>query len=190
MSRCNQLFFIVFTLALLAGCGTPHHREDPRLAGVHESDAPVSALAGQDSRSASPRDTEMLIRALATAGTSYRFGGKSYENGFDCSGLVAFVYREAYGLILPHSTDAQSAMGEPVGTSELRPGDLVFFNTLRRPHSHVGIYLGDGKFIHAPKTGAVVRTERLGSSYWAARFDGARRLAPRVGIADLPAPLE
>ena len=183
------MFFIVFILGPVAGCGTLPYGEHQPVVGADRTVHPVPAYAGRDSRSVSPLDTEMLIQALATAGTSYRYGGKSYEKGFDCSGLVAFVYREAYGLILPHGTDAQSEMGEPVGLSELRPGDLVFFNTLRRPYSHVGIYLGDGKFIHAPKTGAVVRTEKLASPYWARRFDGARRLAPRVGIADLPGPM-
>ena len=130
----------------------------------------------------------MLFHALAAAGADYRRGGKSYQNGFDCSGLVAFVFREAYGLALPHDTQAQSRMGDAIRMSELQPGDLVFFNTLHRPNSHVGIYLGEGRFIHAPKEGAVVRTENMSARYWATRFDGARRIVPMLSVADYPAP--
>ena len=130
----------------------------------------------------------MLFHALAAAGADYRRGGKSYQSGFDCSGLVAFVYREAYGLALPHNTQAQSRMGEAINTSDLQPGDLVFFNTQRKPFSHVGIYIGEGRFIHAPREGAVVRTENLRARYWTTRFDGARRILPTVVAADYPVP--
>ena len=96
--------------------------------------------------------------------------------GFDCSGLVAHVFKEAYGLLLPHNAKAQSERGKFVPARELEAGDLVFFNTERQPFSHVGIYLGDGRFIHAPKPGAVVRTENMQLAYWRTRYDGARRL--------------
>jgi cell wall-associated NlpC family hydrolase len=111
-------------------------------------------------------------------GVDYRYGGNSPETGFDCSGLVAHVYREAYGIELPHNARAQSEMGVRVSLAELRAGDLVFYNTLNRPYSHVGIYLGDGRFVHAPKTGAQVRVEPIGGRYWMQRFDGARRIRP------------
>lgn len=130
----------------------------------------------------------MLFHALAAAGADYRSGGKSHQSGFDCSGLVAHVYREAYGLALPHNTQAQSELGDAIKPSKLQPGDLVFFNTQHKPFSHVGIYLGEGRFIHAPKEGAVVRTENLRARYWATRFDGARRIVPMVVTADYPAP--
>jgi len=96
--------------------------------------------------------------------------------GFDCSGLVAHVYEEAYGIRLPRTVSAQSETGLSVGAKELEPGDLVFYDTLGRPYSHVGIYLGDGKFVHAPKTGSAVRVESLKSAYWTKRFNGARRI--------------
>lgn len=137
---------------------------------------------------ADARDSDVLFLALAAAGADYRWGGKSYQKGFDCSGLVAFVFREAYGLALPHNSQAQSRMGETIPAADLQPGDLVFFNTQREPYSHVGIYLGEGRFIHAPKEGAVVRTENLSARYWATRFDGARRIAPMVVTAGYPAP--
>jgi cell wall-associated NlpC family hydrolase len=121
---------------------------------------------------------EALLQALLSLGLDYRYGGKTPETGFDCSGLVAHVFREAYGIQLPHNARAQSEYGKRVGLSELRAGDLVFYNTLNRPFSHVGIYLGDGRFLHAPKTGAQVRVESIRAGYWSKRFDGARRLKP------------
>jgi cell wall-associated NlpC family hydrolase len=90
--------------------------------------------------------------------------------------LVAHVFREAYGIELPHNARAQSEFGVRVSLAELRAGDLVFYNTLNRPFSHVGIYLGDGRFVHAPKTGAQVRVEPIDRAYWMRRFDGARRI--------------
>lgn len=130
---------------------------------------------------ASPRPStdaaEMLFQALASLDVDYRYGGSSRATGFDCSGLVVHVFREAYGLALPRNARAQADAGKPVTAEELLPGDLVFYNTLNRPYSHVGIYLGDGRFIHAPRTGAQVRVENLNSTYWSRRWNGARRIA-------------
>ena len=123
-----------------------------------------------------PERAEALLQVLLTLGVDYRNGGKSPESGFDCSGLVAHVFREAYGIRLPHNARAQSEMGARVSLSELRAGDLVFYNTLNQPFSHVGIYVGDGRFVHAPKTGAQVRFEQVTARYWMSRFDGARRI--------------
>jgi cell wall-associated NlpC family hydrolase len=186
MVERNQLFFIIFASVLVGGCGTlPSGRELPVAPARAEHSAARVAAAPS---TASARDTDMLFHALAAAGADYRRGGKSYQSGFDCSGLVAHVYREAYGLALPHNTQAQSRMGDAIKPSDLQPGDLVFFNTQHQPYSHVGIYLGEGRFIHAPKEGAVVRTEDLRARYWATRFDGARRIVPMVVTADYPAP--
>ena len=118
----------------------------------------------------------MLFAALGAAGFDYKRGGKSMTSGFDCSGLVAHVFQQAYGVKLPHNAAAQSQHGARIERDALEPGDLVFFNTERRPFSHVGIYLGDGRFIHAPKPGAVVRTENMKLAYWHTRYDGARRI--------------
>jgi len=120
------------------------------------------------------------IQALQVLGVKYRLGGRSPETGFDCSGLVVYVYEEAYGIRLPRTVIAQSETGFAVGTQDLEPGDLVFYDTLGRPYSHVGIYLGDGKFVHAPKTGSTVRVENLRSTYWTKRFNGARRIEIRL----------
>ncbi len=123
------------------------------------------------------RGPEMVFQALASAGVPYRRGGDSPENGFDCSGLVAHVYKEAFGIQLPHNALAQSRMGRHVTLSQLEAGDLVFYNTERRPYSHVGIFLGDNRFIHAPRPGAAVRVENMSGAYWVRRFDGARRIS-------------
>lgn len=122
------------------------------------------------------RGPELVFQALATAGVPYRRGGDSPETGFDCSGLVAHVYKEAFGIQLPHNAQAQSRIGKHITLAGLEAGDLVFYNTERRPYSHVGIYLGDHRFIHAPKPGTAVRVEDMRTAYWSRRFDGARRV--------------
>jgi cell wall-associated NlpC family hydrolase len=118
------------------------------------------------------------VEALVTVGARYHYGGSSPDTGFDCSGLVIHVYERAWGIELPRSTAEQRHIGHPVKRSELKPGDLVFYNTRKRPFSHVGIYLGDGDFVHAPRRGQRVRVESVDNPYWRARFSGARRLEP------------
>jgi cell wall-associated NlpC family hydrolase len=103
-------------------------------------------------------------------------GGNTPESGLDCSGLVRHVFKQAWGTVLPRTAEEISKVGEQVDRQELRPGDLVFFNTLRRTFSHVGIYLGDNKFIHSPSAGGQVRIESMDLAYWKARFNGARRI--------------
>lgn len=119
-----------------------------------------------------------LVHAMQALGVKYRYGGRSPETGFDCSGLVAHIFERAWGVLLPPSTEALSKVGKAVRRKDLEPGDLVFYNTRNRPYSHVGIYLGDGRFVHAPRAGTTVRVESLDTSYWQARFNGARRLDP------------
>jgi cell wall-associated NlpC family hydrolase len=129
--------------------------------------------------SAKVRDwtSDLVVSAMAYLGVPYRFGGSSQETGFDCSGFTSYVYARVLGLNLPRRAAEQAQMTgmQNVDQSELRPGDLVFFNTLRRTFSHVGIYIGENRFIHAPRSGAVVRIEDMGVSYWQQRFNGARR---------------
>lgn len=116
--------------------------------------------------------------ALVKVGIHYRYGGSSPAEGFDCSGLVAHVFERAWGISIPRSTAGQRSVGHAVKRGSLQPGDLVFYNTRNRPYSHVGIYLGDGIFVHAPRPGQRVRIENMDNSYWRARFNGARRLDP------------
>ena len=114
--------------------------------------------------------------ALKFLGTNYRFGGDSPSEGFDCSGLVVYAAKKSLGLKLPRTARGIAHAGESVKRSELRKGDLVFFNTRGHRFSHVGIYLGDHKFLHAPRTGAKVRIESMDVAYWRKRYNGARRL--------------
>lgn len=136
-------------------------------------EAPAPSLAERASSSVQGA----LERALDLIGIRYRRGGSSPETGFDCSGFVNHVFRESLGLELPRSAREISRNGEAVGKDELQPGDLVFFNTMRKAFSHVGIYLGDNRFVHAPRRGGKVRIEDLRDSYWTKRFNGARRVA-------------
>ncbi|TAK80997.1 MAG: NlpC/P60 family protein [Betaproteobacteria bacterium] len=120
-----------------------------------------------------------IFHAFLALGARYRIGGSSPETGFDCSGLVRYVFERAWGLLLPRNARAQASVGRPIRhRQDLQPGDLVFYDTRNRPYSHVGIYMGDGRFIHAPRPGKRVREEDMDSPYWRARFNGARRLHP------------
>lgn len=138
--------------------------------------AAVWQPAGGATQRASVASVEPQALASAWLGTRYRRGGKSPEDGFDCSGLVAHVFERSRGITLPRNVAGQSKVGVPVEQAALKPGDLVFYNTRNRPYSHVGIYLGDGRFIHAPRPGQRVRVERADTRYWRARFNGARRV--------------
>lgn len=120
----------------------------------------------------------LVDRSLNFLGVPYRMGGTSPLTGFDCSGFVGKVFADAFGFGMPRTAAEMAQMGEKVSLTELKPGDLVFFNTMRRTFSHVGIYLGNNQFVHAPSTGGVVRVEDMRISYWAARYDGARRVLP------------
>ena len=126
--------------------------------------------------------SEMVLTAMNFLGVPYRRGGNNSEDGFDCSGFTRHVFEMSLGLVLPRRADEQArAPGFfQVKRDELKPGDLVFFNTLKRTFSHVGIYVGDGKFIHSPRTGGEVRVEDMRFVYWAKRFTGARRAEPSV----------
>ncbi len=119
---------------------------------------------------------ELVLNAMAFLGIHYKYGGASPETGFDCSGLVNYVFRQAAGLALPREAQEISRVGEKVTREELQPGDLVFFNTLRRPFSHVGIYVGEHRFIHAPSRGGQVEIVDMSGHYWQRRYNGARRI--------------
>jgi cell wall-associated NlpC family hydrolase len=114
--------------------------------------------------------------ALSLVGVDYKFGGTSPETGLDCSGFVRHVFQQAADMVLPHNAKAISMFGKKIAISELKPGDLVFYNTMRHTYSHVGIYLGDNKFVHSSVTGRGVEVANMKESYWARRFNGARRM--------------
>jgi cell wall-associated NlpC family hydrolase len=132
--------------------------------------------------SVSDQASSLVINAMAFLGVPYKWGGNSHETGFDCSGFVRAVYEQSAGKVLPRRSDEQAAVTQKIDRSDLKPGDLVFFNTMRRAFSHVGIYVGEGRFIHSPRAGAHVRMEDMKVSYWNSRFNGARRV-----LLDTPA---
>ncbi len=143
-------------------------------AAAAEQRAPVSLL-----RQLHERTSEMAVAAMDFVGIRYRRGGASVETGFDCSGFTRHVFAMSLGMVLPRRADEQAVAPGFVAVKrdDLQPGDLVFFNTLRRSFSHVGIYVGANRFIHAPRSGASIRTEDMTFAYWAKRYEGARRLA-------------
>lgn len=145
-----------------------------------------SVLAADDIDAETPQQTalsssidkasDMLMYALSLVGVNYKYGGKTPETGLDCSGFVSYVYKQAAGLVLPHNARAISMFGQKITISELQPGDLVFYNTMRHTFSHVGIYLGENKFVHASVTGRGVEVVNMNENYWVKRFNGARRI--------------
>jgi cell wall-associated NlpC family hydrolase len=156
--------FPLLLAMVLAGCGS--------MSTGPETSSPKSAVATR--LHGGPED--VVIFSLGLLETKYRFGGRNPDAGFDCSGMVSYVFDKAVGLRLTGSAADIARKGRSVSTGDMKPGDLVFFNTLRRPRSHVGIYLGDGRFIHAPssKGSARVRTDSLTEGYFASRFEEAR----------------
>jgi cell wall-associated NlpC family hydrolase len=120
--------------------------------------------------------SDLLFHAFAHMGLKYRSGGVSPDTGFDCSGFVKYVYQETFGVSLPHQAAQMSQIGKTIDNQQLKLGDLVFYNTMRRNYSHVGIYLGNNRFIHSPSSGSGIRIESIDDKYWATRFDGARRI--------------
>jgi hypothetical protein len=152
--------------------------------GLMQDTQAMAVAAGQRMRD---KTSELVVSAMAFLGVPYRRGGNDFESGLDCSGFTRAVFENTLGLLLPRRVDEQAHDSSlmKVKRNELKPGDLVFFNTLKRTFSHVGIYLGDGKFIHAPKPGAEVRIESIDVRYWASRFTGARR-APTVSAPISP----
>lgn len=142
--------------------------------------ATATATAKSVASSALKSAQDLSIFALGLLGIDYRWGGNEPENGLDCSGLVRYVFQQVTGVTLPRSAKEMSRVGDKVALSDLKPGDLVFFNTRRFAFSHVGIYLGDGQFIHAPARGREVEVATLDKNFWQKRFSGARRLIGAV----------
>ncbi|MFZ9264125.1 MAG: C40 family peptidase [Polynucleobacter sp.] len=121
--------------------------------------------------------TESLINnAMQLIGVRYRWGGNTPQSGLDCSGFVRYVFNDTFGFLLPRKSAQMSQVGLEIRKDELRPGDLVFFNTMRHAFSHVGIYVGDNKFIHAPSRGKSIRVDDMTKAYWEKRYNGARRM--------------
>jgi cell wall-associated NlpC family hydrolase len=180
------IWLLPIMLASAPAWAAPEPQADPLYAVLAERGAlpavPPLASTLRD------RAAEMVVAAMNFVGVPYQRGGNDFTTGFDCSGFTRHIVGLSLGLILPRRVDDQaSAKGlVAIDKADLRPGDLVFFNTLKRSFSHVGIYVGDGRFIHAPRSGSEVRIEDMRYAYWAQRFTGARRIAQ----ADTPAAAE
>ena len=157
--RVLQFLVASLLLLLLVACGSI-----PAPRASNSADRPLASEKGMD----------VVIFALGLIDTNYRFGGKNPEAGFDCSGMVSYIYRNAADVKVAGSAANIARHGRPVDRDELRPGDLVFFNTRNAPYSHVGIYIGDDRFVHAPSTRGQVRIDKLAASYYAQRFQTAR----------------
>jgi cell wall-associated NlpC family hydrolase len=145
----------------------------------------------QASRAAGDMASELVLTAMNFLGVPYQRGGASADQGFDCSGFTRHLFASTLGFVLPRRSDEQAMKAglQEVPRSELLPGDLVFFNTMKRAFSHVGVYIGDGRFIHSPRSGGHVRVESMGQRYWTHRFDGARRVDwAAATVADASAP--
>jgi cell wall-associated NlpC family hydrolase len=196
MTRRPRLLSIV-CLALATAAATAAPAPAPAAPTAAPADAVLELLqqrgllptrAHQDAsdvvRQVRETASELVMQAMNFLGVPYRLGGSSAEQGFDCSGFTRYVFEHSIGLVLPRRAHEQATQAglAPVARNELKPGDLVFFNTMRRAFSHVGIYIGDGRFIHAPASGGEVRVEDMRAAYWTRRFNGARR-APAVEAA-------
>ena len=165
--RCRRQGLLLLA-ATLAGCAS----------APVPSPAPADAAARQEGavRSNQPQRNDIALYALGLLDTQYRWGGRGPATGFDCSGLVSHVFQEAIGLRVQGTSAQLGQKARPVPAQQLLPGDLVFFNTLGTRHSHVGVYVGNGRFVHAsnPRTG--VRVDHLSNRYYAQRFEGAGTL--------------
>ena len=172
-------FALLSLVALLAACSS-------------RAPAPAPVVKPQTTFnqhvSASPVAEDVLFRAIGLVGTPYRWGGNTPDSGFDCSGLIGYVYRDAAGISLPRSTREMIVMRAPtVDQKALQSGDLVFFATNGGSQvSHAGIYVGEGRFVHAPSTGGTVRLDYLSNSYWAKAYLQAKRIIPPGHLAQNP----
>lgn len=150
---------------ILAGCSAPTRKPTaPSTISKFKEDTSVGTEG-------------ISIAAMGLVGVPYRFGGNTPAGGFDCSGLIAYVYTNAAGIKLPRTVQEMSRAGQAIQNSAPAPGDLVFFNTTGERYSHAGIYVGHGRFVHAPSKGGTVRLDQMASPYWAARYTEARRIA-------------
>lgn len=163
-----KILLLAFVIGLLGACGSPAPRPEGTAAAGN-----ISQPGGGAQRRIG---SEVVLFAMSLLDTGYRFGGKNPEAGLDCSGMVSYIYQQAAGIRLSGSAADIARRGRAVERAALQPGDLVFFNTSGRPYSHVGIYIGDARFVHAPSSNGKVRVDHLEDRYYARRFESARTL--------------
>ncbi|SCK22712.1 C40 family peptidase [Vogesella sp. LIG4] len=176
--------FLQYLLAcVLAGCVTLAQAAPDKTTDTKPAD---DAAADPIAHFSSPGEEavgDLLLQAMSLLGVAYRFGGSSPESGLDCSGFIQYVFKKSLHVTLPRTAAEMARVGREVPQAELKPGDLVFFNTRGFRYSHVGIYLGNNKFIHSPRTGKNIEVANITQSYWVSHYNGARRVARGVGVA-------
>ena len=155
----------IYIFLLLSGCASLGSKNNAAKVAQFKQDTSVGT-------------EDISIAAVGLVGVPYRYGGNNPKGGFDCSGLIAYVYSKSANIKLPRTIKEMSTKGQSVESQPPAPGDLVFFNTTGEKYSHAGIYVGQGRFVHAPSAGGTVRLEYITAPYWAARFTEARRLSP------------
>ena len=168
-SSCRTLIgcgIFILTMLLLSGCGTFGSKSSASKVSQFKQDTSVGT-------------EDISIAAVGLVDVPYRFGGNTPKGGFDCSGLIVYVYNKAAGIKLPRTIQLMSTKGKSVEDQPPAPGDLVFFNTTGEKYSHAGIYVGQGRFVHAPSAGGTVRLDYITTPYWAAKFTEARRFTPQ-----------
>jgi len=171
--RLRRSFLALLGISILSACSTA----PPSSRGPFDPVAPDFGGSDPDPAGSLPEELarEASFLALSLVDTPYRYGGNTPAGGFDCSGLIVYVFRNAAGLGLPRTVAQLARVGQPVRPSDMRSGDLVLFDTTGR-FSHAGIYVGSGRFVHAPSTGGVVRLDGVRARYWKPRFSGVRRV--------------
>ena len=167
--RFYKVYLLTVLIALLSGCSSFVAKKQTPSGNLYSNlpDFSVEKNAGLD---------DVSLAAMSLIGTPYRWGGNTPQTGFDCSGLVVYVIKNTRQKNVPRTTSELGKYGQSLALESPAPGDLVFFNTLGESHSHVGIYVGQGRFVHAPTTGGTVRIEEIKNSYWAPRYTEARRV--------------
>jgi cell wall-associated NlpC family hydrolase len=165
-----RLFITSSLLLLLCACSTPRQDTPAAVPVPLHSSAPVAKSSDE------AQMNNLAIYAMSLYETPYQYGGKSRVNGFDCSGFVQYVFQNSLGLQLPRTSAEMGRLGKPLSAGQLKPGDLVFFNTTRKRNSHVGIFIGENRFVHSPKTGKAIMITSLNDEYWSTHFNGARRI--------------
>jgi cell wall-associated NlpC family hydrolase len=168
VSSCRTLMgcgIFICILTILPGCSSFSSKNNIAKVSQFKQDTSVGT-------------EDISIAAVGLVGVPYRYGGNNPKGGFDCSGLIAYVYSKSANIKLPRTIQEMSNQGQSVDNGPPAPGDLVFFNTTGAKYSHAGIYVGQGRFVHAPSAGGTVRLEYITTPYWAARFTEARRLTP------------
>jgi cell wall-associated NlpC family hydrolase len=165
----QKLILFLLAVSALTGVGVAR--------AVEQQARPVAEPSLFERYTSSAQD--LVLKGLELVGINYRHGGTDPDSGLDCSGFVQLVFKDAVGMLLPRTAKEQSQVGNVIDRHELKAGDLVFFNTMRRTFSHVGIYLGDNRFMHSPRTGAEVRVDDMSQSYWVKHYNGARRIVER-----------